>query len=359
MRRVVGLALTVTLGIWCLPVRGEIIEQILVKVNGDIITKTDLEKRQIRALRERNLQANPADLQNDETLRKILLEVTPQILVSAVDELLLVQRGRELGYRLSDEQFKQIVENIKKENKIETDAQFQTALDQEGLTMEEFRRQIERQLLINRVQQTEVAPKLSVTEEEAKRYYEAHPQEFTTAPSLTVREILIDVATLKPGEINVAADEEAFEKAKQVRARVLAGEDFGKVAAEVSDAASKANGGLIGPISRSEISPQLLKLLDGMVPGQVTDPIRTPRGYQILKLESATQATLQPFEQVRDLIADKVYDEKARGEFGRYLERLRAQAIIEWKNDELKKLYDERLAKQSTDAASRAEAERG
>ena len=118
MKRVVGLA--VALAVWTLPVRAEIVEQILVKVNGDIITKTDLEKRQIRALRERNLQANPADLQNDETLRKILLEVTPQILVSTIDEMLLVQRGRELGYRLSDEQFKQIIENITKENKIPT-----------------------------------------------------------------------------------------------------------------------------------------------------------------------------------------------------------------------------------------------
>ncbi len=344
MRRVVGLALTVALAVWSLPVGADIIEQILVKVNGDIITKTDLEKKQIRALRERNLQANPADLQNDETLRKILLEVTPQILVSAVDELLLVQRGRELGYRLVDEQFKQIIENIKKENKIETDVQFQAALDQEGMTLEEFRRQIERQLLIQRVQQNDVAPKLSITEEEAKRYYEQHPQEFTSSPSVTLREILVNVAATKPDAINVAADEEALEKVKQIRARVTAGEDFGKVAAEISDAASKANGGLIGPMNRSEISPAILKLIDGMKPGDVTEPIRTARGYQLLKLESATEATAQPFDQVRDLIADKVYDEKANVEFRKYLEKLRAQAIIEWKNADLKKLYDERLA---------------
>ena len=344
MKRMVGLALTVALAVWSLPVRADIIEQILVKVNGDIITKTDLEKRQIRALRERNLQANPADLQNDETLKKVLLEVTPQILVSAIDEILLVQRGRELGYRLVDEQFKQIIENIKKENKIETDAQFQAALDQEGMTMEEFRRQIERQLLVSRVQQNEVAPKLSINEEEAKRYYDQHPQEFTSSPNITLREIIVNVATLKPGEVNVAADEEALEKVKQIGARVTAGEDFGKVAAEVSDAPSKANGGLIGPINRSEVSPAILTLLDGMKPGDVTEPIRTQRGYQLLQLEAATEATVQPFDQVRDLIADKVYDEKARVEFGKYLEKLRAQAIIEWKNADLKKLYDDRLA---------------
>jgi len=347
MKRVGGLALVLTLAAWGLPLRAEIIEQILVKVNGDIFTKTDLEKRQIRALRDRNLQAKPSDLENDETLKKALREVTPEILVSAVDEMLLVQRGRELGYHLSDEQFKQIIENIKKENKIQTDDQFQQALDQEGLTMDDFRKQIERQLLISRVQQTEVAPKLSITEEDARRYYEEHKQEFSTVPSITLREILVNVETPKPGQLNVAADEAALEKIKQARARVVAGEDFAKVAAEMSDAASKANGGLVGPLNRSDVSPQLLKLIEGLVPGQMTDPIRTLRGYQLLKLESATESTIQPFEQARDQIADKVQEQKSQAEMIKYLERLRAQAIIEWKNPELEKLYREGLAAQA------------
>jgi peptidyl-prolyl cis-trans isomerase C len=210
--------------------------------------------------------------------------------------------------------------------------------------MEDFRKQIERQLLVNRVQQAEVAPKLSITEEEAKRYYDEHMEQFTTAPTITLREIQINVATTKPGELNVAADEEAQEKARQARARVLSGEDFGKVASEVSEAASRANGGLVGPINRAEVSAQLLKLLDGLAAGQVTDLIRTPRGYQILRLESSMQAAAQPFDQVRDLIADKVYEQKSGVEFTKYLDKLRAQALIEWKNADLKKLYDEKMA---------------
>ena len=339
-----AIALALALAAWTLPGRAEIIEQVLVKVNGDIITKGELEKLQVRALRERNVQANPADLQNDEALRKMLLEVTPLILVNTIDEMLLVQRGRELGYKLSEEQFKQVIENIKKENKIETDAQFQAALDQEGLSMGDFRKQIERQLLVSRVQQAEVAPKLQISEDEAKAYYAGHPQEFSTVPTVTLREILVKVATLKPGAVNVGADEEALEKVKKALARAQAGEDFAALASEVSDSGSKANGGLIGPINRSEISPQLLKLLDSMAVGQITDPIRTAQGYQILKLETATKGAVQPFDQVRDQVADKVYEQKSQVEFIKYLDKLRAQAIIEWKNADLKKLYDARLA---------------
>jgi peptidyl-prolyl cis-trans isomerase SurA len=339
MKRI--LASFVVLVVATLPLRADIIEQVLVKVNGDIITKTDLEERQIRALRERNLQFSPKDLQNDATLKKALMEVTPQILADSIDELLLYQRGQELGYKLTDEQFKQILENIKKENKIETDAQFQAALDQEGMTMDQFRRQIERTLVINRVQQQEVMPKLSISEAEAQAYYEAHKEEFTTEPTITLREITVDVESARPGEVNVGAEEEAKAKAEALRARILAGEDFAKVAAEVSDAPSKSNGGLVGPIKRNEIAPAFLKILEGMKVGDVSEPIRSARGYQLLKLESETQAELQPFDKARDLIADKVYAEKQKVEVGRYLEKLRAQAIIEWKNEELKKLYDQ------------------
>src|SRR5205085_7460036 len=101
--------------------RAEIIEQILVKVNGEILTKTDLEARQIAVLRQRGQQMDLKSEQGNAQLKKALDEVTPQILVDVVDEMLIVQRGKELGYRLSDEQFKGAVDSIKKDNKIETE----------------------------------------------------------------------------------------------------------------------------------------------------------------------------------------------------------------------------------------------
>ena len=156
----------------------DIIEQILVRVNGEIITKSDLEQRQIAALRQR---PEVSGLRGDDAaLAKLLSEVTPQVIVDAVDELLLTQRGKELGYAMGDDQFKSIVENIRKENKIETDEQFAQALQGEGMTMLDLRRQLEKQMLVSRVQQTEVMGKLSVTDEEVAAYYEQHKAEFST-----------------------------------------------------------------------------------------------------------------------------------------------------------------------------------
>ena len=157
-------AVRVCLALACSPPRarrfgpeGEILEQILVKVNGDIITKTDLEQRQIGALRQRDPNFRPA---SDADLQKALVEVTPEVIVNAIDELLLVQRGRELGYALGNEQFRRIIENIKKENKLETEEQFQAALKQEGMTLEDLRQAARTQMLVSRVQQVEVSGKI-------------------------------------------------------------------------------------------------------------------------------------------------------------------------------------------------------
>jgi peptidyl-prolyl cis-trans isomerase SurA len=328
--------------------RAEIIEQILVKVNGEIFTKTDLEQRQVAALRQKGQQIDLKNDPNNAQLRKALDEITPQIMVDAVDEMLVVQRGRELGYKLGDDQFKSVLDNIKKENKMETEEQFQAALKSENMSLSDLRRNLERSMIYQRVQQNEVLGKIGVTDDEARGYYETHLKEFTTSPSVTLREILVSVGGDAKG-LNVAADEVAKAKAEEIRRRVTTGgESFEKLAAELSDSPSKANGGLIGPLSVNDISPDLRKLVEVMKPGNVSELIRTARGYQILRLETMTPTQTLPLEQAREQISERVFTDKRKSEFQKYIEKLRAQAIIEWKNADVKKAFDAGVKQAST-----------
>lgn len=322
------------------PLRAEILEQVLVKVNGDIVTKSDFEKMQVDYLRQKpELQNVSAD---SPVLQKAVAESTPQLILNAVDELLMVQRGRELGYVMSDEQFKSVLDNIKKDNNIDTDEKFNDALKQEGMTLADLRRQLEKNMLETRVQQNEVLAKISVTEDEAHVYYDAHKAEFTTPSSLMLREILVAVPTSDRG-VNVAQDDAAKAKAEDIRHRVLSGEPFARMAGEVSDAASKANGGLIGPVSSDELAPALQKMIEPLKAGDVTEVIRTPRGYQILELDSRTDTKIKTFDEARSDISDKIAEEKRRVETQKYIEKLRAAASITWHNDELKKAYEQAL----------------
>ena len=336
------------LAVLAAPMQAEILEQVLVKVNGDIITKTELEERQIAALRERmKAPVTAAALKTDEGLKKALAEITPQLLVDAIDELLLLQLGREKGYRLSDEQFNQWLDNLRKEQNLQDEARFQAALKQEGMTVADLRRNVEKQFLVSQVQRDEVGSKLQITEEEARQYYLTHRNEFVQPANVTLREIMLEVPTSTQGGaagVNVGREDEIKQQIEAVRARAMKGEDFAKLAAEVSASPSKANGGLIGPLNVAELSPALQQMLETMKPGDITQPLRNARGFQILKLDTLKPAAAQPFESVRDLVADRVAEQRQRLEIRKFLTRVRGQALIEWKNAELKKAYEQHIA---------------
>jgi peptidyl-prolyl cis-trans isomerase SurA len=326
--------------------RAEVLEQILVKVNGEILTKTDLEKLQIAAIRERSA-ANPGNL-NDAELGKALAEVTPRVIVDAVDELLLLQRAKTLGYSVSDEQFNTVLESIKKDNKIDSEQAFQAALKQEGMTLPQLRRMLEKRMLIGQVQQREVMSHVDITEAEERTYYDAHTSEFASVPSVTLREIMVTVPKDARG-VNAAAVDDAQKKADEIRARVLKGEAFEKVAAEVSDAASKSNGGLIGPIPKAELAEELAKIIGAMKVGDVTPVVPVAGGFEILKLESTIESTTLPFDQARSQIADRLAGQRQDDAMHAYMRRLRTQALIEWKNDEIRKAYEAGVAAQEKD----------
>src|SRR5436189_3568155 len=128
-----GAALAALMAMVLTPIaHSEILEQVLVKINGEIFTKTDLETRQVTEIRQRGKQIDLSTAQGNEELRKTIAEVTPALLVNVIDEMLIVQRGKELGYRVSEEQFKQILDNLKTQNKIETEEQLVAALKQEN-----------------------------------------------------------------------------------------------------------------------------------------------------------------------------------------------------------------------------------
>ncbi len=335
--------------VMAVPARAQVLERVLVKVNGDIITQTELEEKQTAAIRQRigGGELKP-DIANDaEALKKAMDEVTPQILVESIDELLLLQMGKEKGYHLSDDQFKSWMDNLRKEQNLQDEQKFTAALKQEGMTVEDLRRNVEKQFLVGQVQRDEVGSKLQITEEEARQYYLTHKDQFVQPATVTLREILLEVPTTAKGGqaiLNVGKEDEVARQAEAVRARVAGGEDFARVAEEVSASSSKANGGLIGPINLAEVAPSLQQMIAKMKVGDVTEPLRVPRGFQILRLESLKPAAPQPFDSVRDLVADKVHDARQQVEVRKFLSRVRGQAIIEWKNDELRKLYEKQVA---------------
>jgi parvulin-like peptidyl-prolyl isomerase len=218
------------------------------------------------------------------------------------------------------------------------------------MTVADLRRNIERRMLVQRVEQNEILGRIAVSDVDARAYYDAHLSEFTKPQSVTLREIFVTVPEGSTG----LQDTAAREKASQIRQRANAGENFEKLAVDMSDAPSKANAGLIGPLNLSELSPEVRKLIESLKPGQISDVIRAQRGYQLLKLETSTPPETMKFEDARNQISDRVFTDKRKEEYDKFLERLRGQAIIEWKNEDLKHAYEKGLADMKKQGGSAA-----
>jgi peptidyl-prolyl cis-trans isomerase SurA len=330
------------------PMRAEIIEQVLVKVNGEIVTLSDFEQRQVAALQQRpELATLPPD---SPQFALAVAESAPLLILDAVDELLWLQRAKEQGWGLTDTRYAEILNDIRTSNNLQDDAAFKAALAAEGMTESQLRESIERNMLVTQVQRQEVLEKIDVTEGEILEYYEIHRSEFTTPSEVTLREILIPVPSTERG-VNVALDEAARAAAEEARTRLLAGEPFPRLAGELSSAPSKSNGGLIdGSIQLDQMAPIYQEMLSAMEVGEITPVIATTSGYHILKLETRSETQVQSLAEARDAVARRVAEQKSEGEMWKYLERLRAQATITWRHDELKKAYEQALAERRSRA---------
>jgi parvulin-like peptidyl-prolyl isomerase len=147
----------------------------------------------------------------------------------------------------------------------------------------------------------------------------------------------------------MATPEAAAAKARieAIRQRVAGGEDFAALVKEASDAATKANGGLIGPVNARDLNPAAKAVLDALKPGDVSPIIQLARGYQLLKLEARETAEQQPFVKVRERIEVAIRNERLGGEMAKLRARLRSEAVIEWKDDYLRKIYEKRIGERA------------
>jgi peptidyl-prolyl cis-trans isomerase SurA len=336
-----------------------VIQRIIVKVNGEPFTQKDLEDRQISQLQRTGRTELPA-----AELTAALTAMMPEILVKAVDDLLLLQRGRELGYTMSNEVFDTMVKEIKAGQNL-SDEDFARAMKEEGLSLDALRKRLEPEYIISQVQRNDVLASLKLTEHELNQYYTAHPDEFMKPPAVTVRELAVAVAAAPPpgrsGQMAflpsaAANDQAAAQKIAELRQRAVAGEDFQKLIAEASDSPTKASGGLI-EIKVADVSDLIRGELDKLQPGGITAPIKTPRGYMLLKLESRTATEKLPFEEVRESIEQKIGTERLDAEVLKYLRNVRAQALMDWKRDDLRLMYEKRLAEKTAEQAAAAAAQ--
>lgn len=290
----------------------EVLERVIVTVNGGIVSQSEFEQRQVAAVQAARI--GPGEVE------KYLRDNNARILQEAIDDLLLVQRAADLGYKVPASYLDEVVAGIKKDNNIPSDADLQEQLRREGMTLSDLRRNIERQVLRRQVLQRELEGRASVSEAEAKAEYHKNRAEYDKPPTVNLREIVLR------GE-----GDEVRVRAEQVAKRARAGEDFATLAKALSTSPTAAAGGELGQVSRTDLTPELARIVFALPKGGVTDPVPVEKGLRVLKVEERSEGGLVPFEQVKAEITRKLSQDKATSEYTSYIEGLRKTALVDLK----------------------------
>ncbi|MCL6508166.1 MAG: peptidylprolyl isomerase [Bryobacteraceae bacterium] len=296
-----------------------VIEQIVAKVNNEIITTGDLKRgrEQLEAeLRRRGLSGAKLEAELKEREKDILRD--------RIDELLLVQRGRDLNINVDAEVSKYLAD-IQLQYKIADQDKFHEWIrEQTGMPFEDFRAEMKNNFLTRRVIGQEVGSKINIPRAEVEKYYNEHKEEFIREERVLLREILISTEGKPEAEIPALE-----KKARDLVERARKGERFGELARDNSDAVTAQNMGELGWFRRADLNPQIVEHVFGKERGYVTDPIRIPNGFLILRVEETHKAGLASLEEVQNEIMEKLYMPRFQPALREYLTKLRMDAFLE------------------------------
>ncbi len=295
-----------------------VVEQIVAKVNGDIITRGELEKTRQAMAQELKLQNIP-----DDKREAVLNERAADALRDQIDQLLLVQKGKQLDINVDAEVTKELAD-IQVQNKIADPDKFhQWVTEQAGVPFEDVKQQMKNRYLTQRVIRQEVGGKITIPKPELLKYYNEHKDEFMRQEEVFLREILVSSVGKTPDQVAAAE-----KRAKDVLARAKKGEKFPELARDTSDADSAKNFGEIGWYKKGDLTPELQSLFR-QDRGYLTDVMRVPNGFLIIKLEEKHAEGLAPFEEVENEITEKLYVPRMQPKVREFLTTLREQAFLE------------------------------
>lgn len=301
-----------------------VVEEIVAKCNGDIITRGDLDRAR-RELLE-GLRAN--GVVGDE-LEKQLAAREKNLLRDKIDQLLLAQKGKDLNINVDSDVSKRLAA-IQSDSKIADPEKFQAYVkEQSGESFEDYRQDVKNQFLTQRVIREEVSEKMSVKHEDLEKYYNEHKTEFVRKEQITLQEILI--STEDKDAAGVAAAEK---KAKDLVARARKGERFAEMARDNSDSATaKSMGEFPAPFKKGDLSKNLEDLVWNQPKGYITDPVKVANGFLILRVEDHQKAGQAELSEVENEITERLLAPRLDVAVREYLTKLRKDAFLEIKAD--------------------------
>jgi peptidyl-prolyl cis-trans isomerase SurA len=295
------------------PARGEVVEEIVAKINDDIISRSDLQEA------EKDLLADLYRSYTGKDLDEKVKNAKASLLLSLIDRKILLHRAARLFDM--DKMGDNLLAQFREDRKIKSDEDLKKMLDQEHMTIADLKKKLVEWTAPEQVLGYEVKDRVAVSDKEVDAYYAAHPETALIPAVATLREIvLLADADKKP---------ERRAEAEKVRERAATpGADFEAIVREVSDAGTRGSGGLISDVKKGELATQLEALVFSVPPGEVSPVLEMPYGFHIVKVESRTEERARPLDELRPELKQQLYREKFEQAYNDFLKRARKEADI-------------------------------
>ena len=299
---------------------GKIVEEIIARVNNEIITRSEYEKARETAVDDARSECQAHC--TPEQLKTLIEDRQKNALRDLIDQSLLVQRAKDMGVSVEPEVIKRL-DQIRTQNNLSSMEELEKAVTGQGTNWEDFKNNIRNQILTQRVISSEVGSHINVSDDDIQKYYDAHKSEFIRPEQVALREIEVSTEGKKPEEIP-----DLRKKAETALKRVKDGEDFGEIAKRFADGSTKNQGGFLGVYKRGELSKELEDTVFKMKKNDLTDVMETKQGFLILQVLEHYDEGEQSLAKVKNEISERLYSERMEPALRDYLKTLREQSYV-------------------------------
>jgi peptidyl-prolyl cis-trans isomerase SurA len=342
--------LVVLIVLACLPAlaAAQVVEEIIARVNNQIITRTEFERSKDQ-LRDEVKQQDPANAD------KLFADREKDILRDLIDQQLLLDKGKDLGITGDTDLIKEL-DQMRKDMNLDSLEDLEKEAVKQGISWEDFKQSKRNQIITQKVISEEVGGRLTITKEEEQQFYDEHKQEMEQPESIRLSEILITPkvagaapATATDGNATPSAspaqsptDEAAHQaeeaaalsaaeaKANDLLKQIHNGASFEDIAKKYSDGPSAAEGGALGVFKRGQLAKELEDKTFAMKTGEISDVIRFKQGYGIVKVDDHQMAGTPSFKDALPRVENALYMEKLQPALRNYLTKLREDAYIKY-----------------------------
>jgi peptidyl-prolyl cis-trans isomerase SurA len=328
---------------------GQVVEEIITRVNNQIITRSEFDRSKDQ-LKDEVKQQDPKDPD------KAYADREKDILRDLIDQQLLLDKGKDLGITGDTDLIKRL-DQMRKDMKLDTLEDLEKEATKQGVSWEDFKQNMRNSIITQKVIGEEVGGKLAISKDEEQKFYDDHKSAMEQPEYIRLSEILVAPKAATPSispvpgpsatgstpaipppvdeaakaSTDAAALSAADAKANDLLKQIRAGAAFEDVAKKYSDGPSAADGGSLGTFERGKLAKELEDRTFAMKAGEVTDVIRTKQGYVILKVIDHQMAGIPPLKDVLPKIQDALYYEKLQPALRAYLTKLREDAFIDYK----------------------------